>query len=57
MRPNPKVVATDERHTLGKAAKLELSIDAPSKATGTGEAVLLGLGRIVALHYDSSTSY
>eukprot|EP01043_Picozoa_sp_COSAG02_P067717 COSAG02_NODE_10980_length_1819_cov_1.858140_2_plen_252_part_01 len=36
-----KVVATDERHTLGKASKLELSIDAPSKATGTGEAVLL----------------
>jgi hypothetical protein len=36
-----KVVATDERHTLGKAAKLDLTIDAPSKATGTGEAVLL----------------
>eukprot|EP01052_Picozoa_sp_SAG31_P024058 SAG31_NODE_2022_length_6645_cov_15.375191_1_plen_1048_part_10 len=33
------VVATDSRHTLGKASKLDLSIDAPSKATG--EAVLL----------------
>ena len=31
-----KVVATDTRHTLGAAAKLELTIDAPSKATGTG---------------------
>lgn len=36
-----KVVATDARHTLGKAAKLELSIDAPSASTGTGTAVLL----------------
>jgi hypothetical protein len=36
-----KVVATDARHTLGKAAKLQLTIDAPSKATGTGEAVIL----------------
>ena len=36
-----KTVATDSRHTLGKASKLELSIDAPSAATGTGEAVLL----------------
>lgn len=36
-----KVVATMERHTNGKAAKLELSIDAPAAATGTGTAVLL----------------
>lgn len=36
-----KVVATDSRHTLGAAAKLDLTIDAPSKATGTGEALLL----------------
>ena len=36
-----KVVATDERHTLGKASAIKLEIDAPSKATGTGEAVLL----------------
>lgn len=34
-------VATDVRHTNGKAAKLALSLDAPSKATGTGEALLL----------------
>ena len=36
-----KVVATDERHTLGKASAIKLELDAPSKATGTGEAVLL----------------
>ena len=34
-------VATDVRHTNGRAAKLALSLDAPSKATGTGEALLL----------------
>lgn len=34
-------LAKDERHTNGKAAKLALTIDAPSAATGTGTAVLL----------------
>ena len=34
-------VATMDRHTNGKASKLVLSLDCPSKATGTGEALLL----------------
>ena len=50
-----KVVATDERHTLGKAAKLELTIDAPSKATGTGEAVLMVVSGEV--RYDIASPY
>jgi hypothetical protein len=34
-------VARDERKTNGVAAKLQLSLDAPSKLTGTGEALIL----------------
>ena len=36
-----KQVATTERSTNGAAASLELSLDAPSKLTGTGEALVL----------------
>lgn len=36
-----KAVAQTDRHTNGNAAKLALGIDAPSKATGTGEALVL----------------
>lgn len=34
-------LASMDRYTNGKPAQLQLSIDAPSKATGTGEALLL----------------
>ena len=36
-----KTVATTQRHTNGKPATLQLSLDAPSAATGTGTAVVL----------------
>jgi hypothetical protein len=48
MDASGKAVATAVRTTNGKAAKLGLSIDAPSAATGTGSAVLLD-GHDVAL--------
>merc|ERR1711871_1102660 len=43
-----KVVANTSRHTNGQAAKLQLTIDAPSVFTGTGSAVVLD-GQDVAL--------